>query len=187
MPEPHIVLASQSPRRQELLRFLFDSFEILVSDTDETLPAGITPDAAVESLALRKAQAVQALRPQSLVIGADTVVTIDHTILGKPKDREDAARMLHTLSGRVHQVYTGVAICYRDKKRVFHCVTEVEFSPLSAEEIEWYIHTGEPMDKAGSYGIQGYGARYVKRISGDYFNVMGLPVNSIYREMGDLI
>ncbi|MEM1485073.1 Maf family protein [Oscillospiraceae bacterium PP1C4] len=178
-----IILASQSPRRQELMKLLFDEFEVRVSDVDESLPDGIDPASAVESLALRKAKAV-AEDAQGIVIGADTVVAIDGLILGKPQDPADAAAMLRRLSGKVHQVYTGVAICAPKQECVFHRCTSVEFCSLSEEEIAWYLKTGEPFDKAGAYGIQGWGARFIKGITGDYFNVMGLPVNSIYEKIG---
>lgn len=181
-----VVLASQSPRRRELLGLLADDFEICVSDADETLADGIAPSAAVEQLALRKARAVACGMPEAIVIGADTVVAIDGMILGKPADEKDARAMLSRLSGRVHQVYTGVAVCLGAEEHVFHCCTSVEFCALTAEEIKWYISTGEPFDKAGAYGIQQYGARFVKGVVGDYFNVMGLPVNSLYHVLADI-
>lgn len=179
-PGVSVVLASQSPRRQELLRCLFPRFTVRVSEADETLPAGIAPNAAVESLALRKARAVARDAPGALVIGADTVVAIDGLILGKPRDAADAAGMLRRLSGRTHQVYTGVAMLGGGREETFHECTGVTFAPLAEEEIAWYLSTGEPFDKAGSYGIQGYGARFIERISGDYFAVMGLPLHGIY-------
>ena len=179
-----VILASGSPRRQELLQLVIDHFEVYVSDVDETLPEGIAPRDAVEMLALRKAQKVAELRRHALVIGADTVVAVDGRILGKPRDDEQAAEMLRMLSGRIHQVYTGVAICEKNENNVFSCCTQVEFAPLSEAEIDWYLSTGEPFDKAGAYGIQGYGARFVKGITGDYFNVMGLPVNRLYTILG---
>ncbi|MCI8650118.1 MAG: septum formation protein Maf [Anaerotruncus sp.] len=186
MKRLEVVLASQSPRRQELLKFLLDSFTIRVSDVEETLPQGIAPDRAVELLAQRKAQAVLPDCPQALVIGADTVVAVDGLILGKPQDAADAAAMLRRLSGKRHQVYTGVALCHEQGCEVFSCCTEVEFAALSEQEIAWYLATGEPFDKAGSYGIQGYGARFVRAVYGDYFNVMGLPIQSIYQKLGSL-
>lgn len=179
-----VILASGSPRRQELLQLVIDHFEVCVSDVDETLPEGIAPRDAVEMLAQRKAQTVAELRPHALVIGADTVVAVEGRILGKPRDDEQAAEMLRMLSGRTHQVYTGVAVCEKNESNVFSCCTQVEFALLSEAEIDWYLSTGEPFDKAGGYGIQGYGARFVKGISGDYFNVMGLPVNRLYTILG---
>lgn len=181
-----IILASGSPRRQELLHLVVENFEVCVSDADETLPEGIGPSKAVEMLAQRKAQAVARLRPSALIIGADTVVAVDGAILGKPQDDEQAREMLLRLSGRMHQVYTGVALCENGGSCVFSCCTEVEFASLTNEEIDWYLGTGEPFDKAGAYGIQGYGARFVKAIKGDYFNVMGLPVNRLYTKLGEI-
>lgn len=179
-----VILASQSPRRKELMGLLFPSFQVQVSEADETLPEGIRPAQAVELLALRKAQAVACTHPQDLVVGSDTVVAVDGLILGKPKDEGEAAGMLERLSGRTHQVYTGVALCLGERNQVFHQMTQVEFAPMSREEIQWYLSTGEPFDKAGGYGIQGYGARFIKGIQGDYFTVMGLPVRGIYERLG---
>ena len=180
-----VVLASQSPRRQELLKFLFEDFEVRVSDADESLPDATPPAKAVETLALRKARAVAADCPGALVIGSDTVVAIDGLILGKPDDPEEAAAMLRRLSGRVHEVYTGAALCLGGRETVFHVCTGVEFCPLSDAEIAWYLSTGEPFDKAGSYGIQWYGGRYIKGVRGDYFTVMELPVKRLYAEIGE--
>ncbi|MBC3939764.1 septum formation protein Maf [Anaerotruncus massiliensis (ex Liu et al. 2021)] len=183
-PGAEIILASQSPRRQELLGFLFPRFTVRVSEADETLPEGIAPDEAVRTLALRKARAVAPEAPGAFVIGADTVVAIDGLILGKPRDEADAAGMLRRLSGRTHQVYTGVALLGGGREECFHECTGVTFAPLTDGEIAWYLSTGEPFDKAGSYGIQGYGARFIERISGDYFTVMGLPLHGIYTRIG---
>lgn len=182
-----IILASQSPRRQELLKLLRSNFEIQVSDVDETFPAGMEPAQVVEGLAARKARAVHDLRPDTAVIGADTIVVIDGDILGKPADRSDAEAMLRRLSGRTHQVYTGVAICAPGRMEVFSCCTDVCFAALSDEDVSWYLSTDEPYDKAGAYGIQGYGARLIEGIHGDFFNVMGLPVcelSKYLRKMG---
>lgn len=181
-----VILASASPRRHELLKYIFDSFEILAADVDETLPDGISPADAVVSLSAKKADEISKRIPDALVIGADTVVSIDGMILGKPSDPRDAAEMLRRLSGRVHEVFTGVCLSCGGQKRTFFCRTEVEFSALSESEIEWYLGTGEPFDKAGAYGIQGYGARYVHRVDGDFFNVMGLPVNLLYSALAEM-
>ncbi len=183
MSNKRIILASKSPRRKELMGLLFPQFEVQASDVDETLPEGVSLGRAVELLALRKGQAVAGAEPDALVIAADTLVTLGSVVLGKPTGREDAARMLRLLSGRVHQVYTGVALLEGDRTNRFHCVTDVEFSPLTEEEIRWYLSTGEPFDKAGAYGIQGYGARFIRGIREDFFNVMGLPVNELYRQI----
>lgn len=183
MSDKRIILASKSPRRKELMGLLFPQFEVQASDVDETLPEGVSLGRAVELLALRKGQAVAGAEPDALVIAADTLVTLGSVVLGKPTGREDAARMLRLLSGRVHQVYTGVALLEGERTNRFHCVTDVEFSPLTEEEIRWYLSTGEPFDKAGAYGIQGYGARFIRGIREDFFNVMGLPVNELYRQI----
>ncbi len=183
MSNKRIILASKSPRRKELMGLLFPQFEVQASDVDETLPEGVSLGRAVELLALRKGQAVAGAEPDALVIAADTLVTLGSVVLGKPTGREDAARMLRLLSGRVHQVYTGVALLEGERTNRFHCVTDVEFSPLTEEEIRWYLSTGEPLDKAGAYGIQGYGARFIRGVREDFFNVMGLPVNELYRQI----
>ncbi len=183
MSNKRIILASKSPRRKELMGLLFPQFEVQASDVDETLPEGVSLGRAVELLALRKGQAVAGAEPDALVIAADTLVTLGSVVLGKPTGREDAARMLRLLSGRVHQVYTGVALLEGERTNRFHCVTDVEFSPLTEEEIRWYLSTGEPFDKAGAYGIQGYGARFTRGVREDFFNVMGLPVNELYRQI----
>lgn len=183
MSNKRIILASKSPRRKELMGLLFPQFEVQALDVDETLPEGVSLGRAVELLALRKGQAVAGAEPDALVIAADTLVTLGSVVLGKPTGREDAARMLRLLSGRVHQVYTGVALLEGERTNRFHCVTDVEFSPLTEEEIRWYLSTGEPFDKAGAYGIQGYGARFIRGVREDFFNVMGLPVNELYRQI----
>ena len=183
MSNKRIILASKSPRRKELMGLLFPQFEVQASDVDETLPEGVSLGRAVELLALRKGQAVAGAEPDALVIAADTLVTLGSVVLGKPTGREDAARMLRLLSGRVHQVYTGVALLEGERTNRFHCVTDVEFSPLTEEEIRWYLSTGEQFDKAGAYGIQGYGARFIRGVREDFFNVMGLPVNELYRQI----
>ncbi len=172
-----IVLASQSPRRKELLeRIGVTDFEIVPAKGEEVINPALTPAELVEELSRQKCAEVAALRPDALVIAADTVVSIDGQILGKPHNEEEAFSMLARLSGRTHQVYTGVTVWEDDCTVTEHEVTEVRFRPLTDQEISWYIETGEPMDKAGAYGIQGYGGLFVEGISGDYFNVMGLPV-----------
>ncbi|MGN1003319.1 MAG: Maf family protein [Oscillospiraceae bacterium] len=173
-----IILASGSPRRRELLeRMGIRDFTVITSDADETLEEGLPPAEQVERLSRLKADAVAAeVEEDDLIIAADTVVALEGTILGKPADEEEAFRMLSVLSGARHQVYTGVTVQQGDKVLTRHEVTSVDFRPLEAEEVELYIATGECMDKAGAYGIQGYGALLVEGIIGDYYNVMGLPV-----------
>ncbi|MCI8497644.1 MAG: septum formation inhibitor Maf [Clostridiales bacterium] len=171
-----IILGSASPRRKELFSRITPQFEVFPADCDETVQEGMKPDEAVRLLACRKAQAVAERFPQAAVVGADTIVVLDGRILGKPDGREEAARMLRTLSGRRHQVLTGVSVICEGKQQSFVEQTQVEFYELSDEEIEGYLCTGEPMDKAGAYGIQGFGALLVREISGDYYNVVGLPL-----------
>lgn len=178
-----IILASASPRRQELLKYIVPAFEIIPADVDETLSAEIIPEKSAEFLAAKKARHIAKKYPDCTVIGSDTVVIIDDIILGKPADKSDAERMLKLLSGRTHKVITGVCLARGEASDSFSCETKVEFYPLSDEEILGYISTGEPMDKAGAYGIQGYGSVLVKGIEGDFFNVMGLPVAMLKRRL----
>ena len=172
-----LILASGSPRRRQLLEQIGLTFVVRSSDVDESVSPGLTPAQVVESLSARKGEAVAAEAvPGDLVLSADTVVALDGAILGKPRDRAEAEAMLTALSGRTHQVYTGVTLLQDGRRLTEHEVTAVTFRPLSPEEIAAYVSTGEPMDKAGAYGIQGLGALLVERLEGDYFNVMGLPL-----------
>jgi septum formation protein len=206
-----LVLASASPRRQELLRNAGISFTVNPADIDETPLPGESPRECAERLAREKALAVWSMRPQDLVLGADTIVVVDQTILGKPVDAHDAARMLRLLSDCVHRVITGVCLIgpvagemapdaarsqssspeeLRTENRELRTASEttlVTMSALSDDEIRDYVATGEPMDKAGAYAIQGIAARWIPRIEGDYSNVVGLPVALVYtmlRERG---
>jgi len=198
-----IILASQSPRRRELLAQIGVPFTVEVSDTDENV-SGTEPHVIVQELARRKALAVAShhVGEAVYVIGADTIVVYEGEILGKPKNPADARRMLRELSGNVHQVYTGVCVIevsgdkggcgeYRDcarsgygsvRETAFAEKTDVYVAPLTDAEIDAYIATGEPFDKAGSYGIQGIFARHIEKIKGDYTNVVGLPVGRLWRE-----
>ena len=172
-----LILASGSPRRRQLLEQIGLTFVVRSSDVDESVSPGLTPAQVVESLSARKGEAVAAeAAPGDLVLSADTVVSLDGAILGKPRDRAEAEAMLTALSGRTHQVYTGVTLLQDGRRLTEHEVTAVTFRPLSPGEIAAYVSTGEPMDKAGAYGIQGLGALLVERLEGDYFNVMGLPL-----------
>lgn len=182
-----IILASQSPRRQELIRHITDDFEVIVSPVEEILPDGITPEEAPVYLAALKAGAVAEQHPDRTVIGADTVVILDGQILGKPRDRDDAVRMLRLLSGQIHTVVTGCCLIGGGRERRFSQRTQVEFYPLTEREIAEYVATGEPMDKAGAYGIQERGSLLVRGIVGDYFNVMGLPIGLLNRELRDFL
>lgn len=176
-----IILASQSPRRIELLKEIVPEFQAIPCTEKEVVPDGLTVHEVVMFLAKQKAETVSKIHPRNIVIGADTVVSIDNEILGKPKNQEDCCRMLKKLSGRTHCVYTGVAFTGIGKTEIFFEKTEVEFYPLTEKDINWYSLTNEPYDKAGSYGIQGKGALLVRGIIGDYFNVMGFPIASIWR------
>ena len=180
-----IILASGSPRRSQILTQMGVAFEKHAVEVDEHCALGARE--AVAELSQRKAQAVAAQFPGRVVLAADTLVALDNQPLGKPKDEEDACRMLERLSGREHQVYTGVSVWEKKEKvwteHTFYESTDVTFYPVSDEEIREYVATGEPMDKAGSYGIQGLFGIYVKGISGDYNNVVGLPVARLFYEM----
>lgn len=171
------ILASKSPRRRELLSRVIPEFEIVVREVDETLPEGMHPSAGVEMLAVRKGDAVVPLVGEgAVVISSDTLVEYDGIPLGKPCDEDDARRMLRMLSGVRHNVHTGVAVHYRGRCLSGVSTTAVEFLPLSDEEIDAYIASGEPMDKAGAYGIQGLGGRLVRGYFGDYNTVVGLSL-----------
>jgi septum formation protein len=201
-----LVLASASPRRAELLRAAGFEFDVIPADVDETMDIEETPDGYVRRVAQLKAQAVALQAPGRAVVGADTIVVVDHEVLGKPVDAADARRMLERLAGREHVVMTAVCLMNpreagaehgvhagpaeaanhaareRGSKRLETRVarTTVEFAPLSANEIDWYIGTGEPMDKAGAYAVQGLASRFVTRVDGSYSNVVGLPVAVVY-------
>lgn len=171
------MLASASPRRRELLSSLGVDYDIVVPDVDEESVQSDSPAELAQGRALLKARAAAELVPGAIAIGADTIVVCDGEVLGKPRDAADAKRLLEKLSGRTHVVITGVAVCEAGGEcLVDRAETEVRFRPLTREEIERYVATGEPMDKAGAYGIQGKGALLVEHIVGDYFNVVGLPL-----------
>ncbi len=181
-----LILASKSPRRKELLSFITEDFRIVPAVGEERADRSLPPDEYVRELARHKAEEIAAQYPDDTVIGADTVVAIGTEILGKPKDAADAKRMLRLLSGKEHHVYTGVCIISKDRKVCFAEDTAVRFFELSDKEIEDYTATGEPFDKAGAYGIQGIGALLVSGITGDYYNVMGLPVGRLARELKNM-
>lgn len=192
--EIKVILASASPRRKELLSQIGISFSVVVSNAEEIITKS-NPGEVVEELSAQKAKAVaEGLSNQEkhyVVIGADTVVACGGTILGKPKNSEQAVEMLKGLQGKKHQVYTGVTLLlYKEDKvfeRIFHECTEVKFYPMTVEEIQEYVQTGDPLDKAGAYGIQGFCARYIQGIEGDYNNVVGLPVARLYHELQELL
>lgn len=175
-----IVLASASPRRQELLRQIGCGFRVVVSDAEELSGDGISPERLAVENARRKAEDVAAKEGGNApVLGADTVVAVDEMILGKPKDETDAVRMLRLLSGRQHFVYTGIALAYRGEVYGDVVRTEVWVDELSEKEIDAYIATGEPMDKAGAYAVQGIAAKFIPRIDGSFSNVVGLPLHAV--------
>lgn len=176
-----IILASKSPRRKELMEYVAQDFVIESAEVDESYDESLTPDKVVEYLSYIKAMPLN--NGKDIVIGADTVVSVDGRILGKPIDEKDAFDMLKRLSGREHTVYTGVTLAKGEEISTFSVATKVYFYELSDEEILEYIKSGEPMDKAGAYGIQGKGSVFIEKIDGDYFNVVGLPVSRLKKEL----
>ena len=180
MLKEKLVLASRSLRRQEILTAVGWEFEAIAADIDETRFAAEDAVGYVKRLARTKAESIAEKFPDSLVIGADTVVVIDSEILGQPRDDDDARRMLRLLSGKWHDVLTGVALMRAGQVVVEYETTRVCFSEMSAEEIDWYVAGGESRGKAGAYGIQGSAALFIKEIQGDYFNVVGLPVRLVF-------
>jgi septum formation protein len=179
---PRVILASQSPRRRELLALVGIAHEVRPANIDERYLAGESPRAHAERLAREKATRIR--EPDAVVIGSDTIVVVDGDVLGKPDDAADAATMLRRLSGRTHTVITAVAVAWQDRLESGVEEVEVTFHRLSDRDITEYIATGEPMDKAGAYGIQGFGATIVCRVDGDYFAVMGLPLQRLVRLFG---
>lgn len=173
------ILASKSPRRRELLSKLVESFEIITAEVDETLPEGIHPRDGVEMLAVRKGEAVAKYNPEAIVISSDTLVELEGVALGKPENEADAHRMLRSLSGKTHNVHTGVAIHARGEVYSGIASTAVHFREITDEEIYNYIATGDPMDKAGAYGIQNGGGLFVTKYDGDYDTVVGLSVKLV--------
>lgn len=184
-----LLLASQSPRRAEILRSVGWPFDPLPVEIDETPRATESPVEYVERLAREKAEAASLISRAPLVLGADTTVVVDEEILGKPEGEDDARRMLRRLSGRWHEVLTGVALVEGggeghaglSRSRIAHERTRVRFGALSEREIDWYVRTGEPADKAGAYAVQGHAALFIEGIEGDYWNVVGLPIRLVYK------
>jgi len=177
---PKLLLASSSPRRSQILEVIGWPFVVGAVEVDESLRDDESPREYVERLAAAKAEAAGDVHSHRPIVAADTTVVVDEHILAKPADPEDAMRMLRLLQGRWHQVLTGIALVSESGIEVDVEMTEVRFAPMSDAEIDWYVATGEPMDKAGAYAIQGKGARFIEGIKGDYFNVMGLPVRLLY-------
>ena len=182
-----LVLASSSPRRTELLNRAGWPHEVIVAGIDESVRANEKPAAYVQRLARSKAEAVAERLKEGVVLGADTTVVIDNQILGQPRDDADAGRMLNLLNGKWHDVLTGVALVrVGGETRVAHETTRVRFAEMSESEIDWYIASGEPVGKAGAYGIQGKAALFIEEIEGDYFNIMGLPIRLVYELAANL-
>lgn len=181
-----IILASASPRRQKLLKTILDEFEVIPSQIAESVSSGESPIDIAMNNALAKALDISTGHPDAIIIGADTVVVLDDIIMGKPKDLDDAVRMLETLSGKTHQVVTGIAIVRssQDKEHTDFDFSDVTFRNLSREQIEAYVNEKKPLDKAGSYGIQEIGDEFVVHLEGSYENVMGLPVNLVADMLG---
>ena len=175
-----LILASQSPRRKELLGLFHIPFTVRVADIDEAMDAAKDPAEEVARVSLAKARAI-ARQVDDVVIAADTIVVLENTVLGKPKDEADAVRMLQMLSGRDHQVMTGITVLRGDRVLTHTEITHIHFRPLSAAEIARYVASKEPMDKAGAYGIQGGAALFAEKMQGDYYNVMGLPVCRLWQ------
>lgn len=180
-----IILASSSPRRRELLSMIGLNYVIKTSGEEEVQPHGLPPAEFVKTLALQKAQPVANLHPGDCVIGADTIVYLEGNILGKPHTPDVAKAYLSRMQGKQHVVFTGVAVLKNGKADVRHCETTVTFSPMTEREIDAYVATGEPLDKAGAYGVQGPGGIFVERVEGNYFNVIGLPLPMLYKMLID--
>jgi septum formation protein len=181
-----LILASGSPRRKELLTAVGWEFEAITAGIDESVKPGEDPVTYVQRLALSKAEAVATKLEHGLVLGADTTVVVDHQILGQPIDDDDARRMLQLLNNKWHEVLTGVAVVrVGGESRVAYETTRVRFAEMSGREIDWYISTGEPRGKAGAYGIQGAAGLFIKEIEGDYFNIVGLPIQLVYELVKD--
>ena len=180
-----IILASSSPRRRELLSMIGLNYVIETSGEEEVQPHGLPPAEFVKTLALQKAQPVADLHPGDCVIGADTIVYLEGDILGKPHTPDVAKAYLSRMQGKKHVVFTGVAVLKNGHADVRHCETTVTFAPMTPREIDAYVATGEPLDKAGAYGVQGPGGIFVERVEGNYFNVIGLPLPMLYKMLID--
>lgn len=178
-----ILLASKSPRRRELFSIITDRFDCTVAPVDESSIRETDAEQLCIALGTLKCRAVAAQQPDAVVVGCDTVVEVDGRILGKPHSKDEAREMLQLLSGRAHNVFTGVCISHQGRESAFAACTGVRFFAIPDEEIEKYINTEEPYDKAGAYGIQGWMARWLEGLDGDYFNVMGLPVSRVYAQL----
>ncbi len=181
-----MILASQSPRRKELLEKCGYEFDVDAADIDETIDPAKDLNDEIKRLSFLKAECVLKRHPDCIVIGSDTIVAVDGNVLGKPADRDEACAMLRMLSGRTHHVITGLTILSSEKSFTDVSVSEVTFCELTEEEVEKYAATGEPLDKAGAYAIQGIASRYIAKITGDYYAIMGLPVCMVYEELKNI-
>lgn len=181
-----IILASNSPRRKELMNLLQIDYEIIVSQVDEIIDKTLTESELVMDLAYQKAADIFKTHKDDVVLGFDTLVYIEDHILGKPKTKEEAKDMLSLLSGQTHTVITGCAIISKGFSKSFYEKTRVTFYPMTNREIDEYIATNEPFDKAGAYAVQGYGSKFIKSINGDYYTVMGLPLSRLYHELQNM-
>jgi septum formation protein len=175
------ILASKSPRRQDLLHLIGLEFDVIPSHVDEIIKEGLTFEEVVQDIAVQKAIHIAKEHPDATVLGFDTLVIFEGEALGKPTSREEAFDMLKRLQGNTHTVLTGCALVCCDETETLYGEAEVTFYPMNDDEINEYLDTEEPFDKAGSYGIQGYGARYIKNVNGDYYSVMGVPVAKLYQ------
>lgn len=182
-----VILASKSPRRRELMEYIKPEFEIIPSLKEEVVPDGLEVEDIPSFLAAQKALDIARDNRDSLVIGCDTVVVLGGVIMGKPRDEAEAKAMLKSLSGMTHRVISGVCLCYKGRTMTFSEITHVTFYDLTDAEIDSYIASGSPLDKAGAYGIQDGAALFVKKIDGDYYNVVGLPIAKLAREINTLI
>lgn len=181
-----LVLASNSPRRRELLKLLNLDYEVITTDIEEVIDESLPCEEVVMELAFQKAADVFKTHKDRVVIGFDTLVLLEDELLGKPKDAEDAKLMLQKLSGKTHVVITGCAIISKTISKSFYEKTKVSFVDMTEKEIDEYVASGEPMDKAGAYAVQGLGSKFVSRINGDFFTVMGLPIAKMYQELKSL-
>ena len=183
-----IILASQSPRRKELLELANISFDVIVSETDESYPLELSPEKISEHIAINKALAVKRIKGDDQpIVSADTIVVHQNKIIGKPKDKEDALKILSNLSGEKHSVITGVCILYKEQEIIFSDTTEVVFHEITQAQINFYVDTYKPFDKAGAYAIQEWiGAVGIKSINGDFYNVMGLPISRVIKSLQNL-
>lgn len=178
-----IILASKSPRRKQIMEMLNIPFDIIVADIEETINPNNELRKEIENISFLKALKVFNENKDAVVIGADTIVVCNNEVLGKPKDKEDAKRMLNLLQNNMHYVITGVTILSNKESETFSNISEVYFNSLSDKEIEDYIETKEPMDKAGAYAIQGIGSRFINKINGDFYSIMGLPLSDLYQRI----